>query len=370
MLIYKIKKLNYILYNDYIYLIIIFLYGKLIIQLYLGNQGKTKITLKIIDFIDHFSKFYWGFLIENRTAETSLKYIKKYFALNKKPKLLQSDNGKEFDNLLIKEYLENNNVKHIRSRPHHPQTNGCLERYHRELHKYMYNILKDSEIINDNKVEEALDSYIEYHNSTKKTSTQYSPNEIRDLTDIDMINKIKLNIIKKTKIHNISGDELIDEGEKLLLWNNIKLDKNKYVFKSKTIGNYAYPCIFSSYINNNTIKIVPYIDVDDIIKKGEAINVHYSTCVIIPEYCFDYFVKKFEKKTIDSKEDDNLEFLLGTDKESEDYIYYSDNKLNNEIDNNNINISNLDKKMDNNSNEIKDEKNGKKGKTKKKSKRY
>ena len=74
--------------------------------------------------------------------------------MNKKPKQLQSDNDKEFDNLLIKDYLEKINVKYVRSRPHHPQTNGFLESYHRELHKYMYNFLKECENVNDNTIEE------------------------------------------------------------------------------------------------------------------------------------------------------------------------------------------------------------------------
>ena len=74
--------------------------------------------------------------------------------MNKKPKLLQSDNGKEFDNLLIKYYLEKINVKHARSRPYHPQKNEWIERYHRELHKYMYNFLKECENVNDNTIEE------------------------------------------------------------------------------------------------------------------------------------------------------------------------------------------------------------------------
>ena len=74
--------------------------------------------------------------------------------MNKKPKQLQSDNDKEFDNLLIKDYLEKTNVKYVRSRPHHPQTNGFLERYHRELHKYMYNFLKECENVNDKTIEE------------------------------------------------------------------------------------------------------------------------------------------------------------------------------------------------------------------------
>ena len=115
----------------------------------------------------------------------------------------------------------------------------------------MFNFLKDYETVNDSLVEKALDNYIELHNSTIKYSTLYKPNDIRDITDPVLINEIKLNIIKKTKKHIIEDDEILDTGKKLLLWNNIKLDKGKYVFISKEIVNYSYPCIFSKYINNN-----------------------------------------------------------------------------------------------------------------------
>ena len=37
------------------------------------------------DCIDHFSKFYWGFLTENKSAYTALKKAKTFIAINKKP---------------------------------------------------------------------------------------------------------------------------------------------------------------------------------------------------------------------------------------------------------------------------------------------
>ena len=86
------------------------------------------------------------------------------------------------------------------------------------------------------------------------------------------------------------------------------------------------------------------------IKKGEAINIYYSTCVIIPEYCFEYFVKKYDNKSSCLNDMDNLVNLLGADKESEDYIYCIDNKLEDNI---NINIDDLDKTIEKNISEIK-----------------
>ena len=74
----------------------------------------------------------------------------------------------EFKNKLLENYLNNEGIKHILSRPHHPQTNGCLERYHRELHKHMKNYLDKFKLVNDALLERALEDYIIYHNETKK----------------------------------------------------------------------------------------------------------------------------------------------------------------------------------------------------------
>ena len=89
---------------------------------YLKNDiYKKKTTFKyIIDFIDHFTKFYLGFLIKDKCTETILKYIKLFIQINKKLKIFQCDNGTEFANHLISNFMESQNIKLIHSRPHHP----------------------------------------------------------------------------------------------------------------------------------------------------------------------------------------------------------------------------------------------------------
>ena len=120
-----------------------------------------------------------GFLIKAKCAETILKYIKLFIQINKKPKILECDNGTEFANHLISNFMESKNIKLIHSRSHHPQSNGCLEHYFYEVQKYMYIYLKDIETINDDKIYEALTNYIEYNNNTMKSSTKFISNDIR-----------------------------------------------------------------------------------------------------------------------------------------------------------------------------------------------
>ena len=99
----------------------------------------------------------------------------------------------------MENFLIENNIKHVKSRPHHPQTNGALERYHREIHKFLYDKIKNLSEFGDNEIEEGILEYISYHNNKKKSSTKFTPNEIRNITDKDQINLVIENMIKNSK---------------------------------------------------------------------------------------------------------------------------------------------------------------------------
>ena len=57
-------------------------------------------------------------------------------------------------NIAIKDYLLKENIKLVNFLLHHPKTNGCLERYHHEVHKF--NFVKSKKIINYEILEDAL----------------------------------------------------------------------------------------------------------------------------------------------------------------------------------------------------------------------
>ena len=133
---------------------------------YFNNKSKYKY---IIDSIDHYSKYYWVFLISSKNDEVVLYKIKSFICINKKPKIIQTDNVFEFKNHLLSEFLGNVRI-------HHPQTNGSLERYHKVDKRFIKENLDNKKDIDDEDLEKAL--------------TQYSPNEIRDLDDPNKIDII------------------------------------------------------------------------------------------------------------------------------------------------------------------------------------
>ena len=53
--------------------------------------------------------------------------IKEIFTIMGVPKILQSDNGGEFKNSILDQYLSKINVRHIFGIPYHPQSQGSVE---------------------------------------------------------------------------------------------------------------------------------------------------------------------------------------------------------------------------------------------------
>jgi transposase InsO family protein len=90
--------------------------------------GGSKYGLVIVD---DFSCFTWVFFLQDKsetqgTLKRFLRRAQNEFEL--KVKKIRSDNGSEFKNLQVEEYLEEEGVKHEFSAPYTPQQNGVVER--------------------------------------------------------------------------------------------------------------------------------------------------------------------------------------------------------------------------------------------------
>jgi transposase InsO family protein len=90
--------------------------------------GGSKYGLVIVD---DFSRFTWVFFLqdESETQGTLKRFLRR--AQNEfelKVKKIWSDNGSEFKNLQVEEYLEEEGIKHEFSAPYTPQQNDVVER--------------------------------------------------------------------------------------------------------------------------------------------------------------------------------------------------------------------------------------------------
>ena len=95
-----------------------------------------------LDIIDHFSKWDYSYLLEDKTMFLVISKIKLFIMNFGKCKIFQSDNGTEFKNLELKIFLENEDIKQVFSRVYHPQSNGVVEAIHKTVRKFLLNEYK------------------------------------------------------------------------------------------------------------------------------------------------------------------------------------------------------------------------------------
>ena len=194
------------------------------------NLRENSNYLYCLDIIDHFSKWLGSFLLKNKNADLVVAKIKSFIRYNGTCQIFQTDNGKEFNNILLKTYLENNNIKYLRSAPYHPQSNGCCEAVHKEIKNYL---LRAKELQKDSfDLEISLEDAIDFHNNRKLKSTGFKPIEIKDCSNEELIDQINKNIIKSMK-RKIKKDNNIQKNTLLLIASEIEMSGNRYILKKK-----------------------------------------------------------------------------------------------------------------------------------------
>ena len=197
----------------------------------LYSQLSTNKYKVLICIVDHFSKFVHARVVESHTAREVEITVRQFFRLIGAPHILQSDNGREFNNQRITIYLEEQQVKFLHGRPYHPESQGCIERAHRTLQeglKKMY-IEEKSNFYIESALELCLDRYnMEIHSTTKMRpmdSIKLDPDNEKDKQNIDFV-------IYNTKNSRKNSKNVVEgysKGDKILLYN--------YLIKGK-IKNY------------------------------------------------------------------------------------------------------------------------------------
>ena len=76
-----------------------------------------------------------SYLLLNKNKESVLKNLKSFFNNFGSLKELGTDNGKEFINDAVKNFLNGNDIKLMNGRPYNPNSQGAVERIHITLRK-------------------------------------------------------------------------------------------------------------------------------------------------------------------------------------------------------------------------------------------
>jgi transposase InsO family protein len=95
--------------------------------------GGNKYDLVIVD---DYSRFTWVFFLHDKseTQEVLKKFLKRpQIEIDVKVNKIRSDNGSEFKNTQVADYVDQEGIKHEFSAPYTPQQNGVAKRKNRTL---------------------------------------------------------------------------------------------------------------------------------------------------------------------------------------------------------------------------------------------
>ena len=126
----------------------------------------------ILLIVDHFTRYAQAFPTKNKYAKTAAKHIFSDFILKfGLPARVLHDQGREFDNRLFRELENYCGIVKSRTTPYHPMTNGNVERMNSTV-LHMLRTLAESE---KPRWHEHVDKLMHAYNSTKHSTTGYSP---------------------------------------------------------------------------------------------------------------------------------------------------------------------------------------------------
>ena len=143
------------------------------------DTGKIKEISKINKGIQYlltissvFSKFAWGFPIKDKTSRSVVEPLENLFK-TRKPKNLQTDNGKEYYNKEFKELMRKYDINHYST--FSDKKAAVVERFNRTLKEKMW---KQFTIQGSYKWVNILDDLVTSYNDSKHRTIKMKPTEV------------------------------------------------------------------------------------------------------------------------------------------------------------------------------------------------
>lgn len=125
---------------------------------------KLLVKQYIFVVIDAFSKYVKLYATKTTASAEAIKCLENYFTNYSRPEIIVSDRGTSFTSQDFREYLEQNDIKHVLIATGSPQANGQVERVNKvitpmlaklvdnETKRYWYKVLEDVEYALNNTV--------------------------------------------------------------------------------------------------------------------------------------------------------------------------------------------------------------------------
>lgn len=132
-------------------------------------------TYYVIDVIDYHTKYVLASVFSNRhgaddliraceEARTEAKRLGLVQSVNQSKIKLLTDNGPAMISRRFRQYIGNSPFQHLRTKNHHPQTNGCIERYHQTLkYEEVWGAMYENPMV----AKERIEAFRKYYNEQR-----------------------------------------------------------------------------------------------------------------------------------------------------------------------------------------------------------
>ena len=193
------------------------------------KQGK-----RIINAIDYFSRKLFSKVIEAKDPHKVIEFLSKIHK-EIQIKTLLTDNGKEFNNKLLKEWCNEKNIHHKLAIPYYHPSNGRVERVNRTVR----NALRKTK----GPTKRILKSIVDKYNQMKHRGIGIPPNEAMKPENQEKAKQLVENYAKEFRKR--SDKESLCPGDEILIKNELKRNKMDPQFKdagtvTRRISNNVY----------------------------------------------------------------------------------------------------------------------------------
>ena len=155
--------------------------------------------------IDSHSKWMEVKAETSATAKATITQFRSIFVTHGLPEILVTDNGTAFTSTEFQDFLKANGIRHVRSAPYHPASNGQAER--------VVQIFKESMKKNNNSIDTHLACFLFRYRNTPHTTTGRTPlfgRHVRthlDLVKPNTTSRVQLKQQQQKSAHDLHAKE-------------------------------------------------------------------------------------------------------------------------------------------------------------------
>lgn len=131
---------------------------------------------KFLTIIDSFSKYAQAYPIKSLSSTEIVDNLLFYFSHHKIPKQIIVDNGTEFKNSVVTELLQLHKIQIHFCSPHHPQSNGVVERLHSTLAEHIR--LLNNQNFSKTPISQKMIYAILAYNNSLHSATKIKPTDV------------------------------------------------------------------------------------------------------------------------------------------------------------------------------------------------